>query len=43
MPAFPRSESTSFGSLDISVNLRMLPVIVDSNYPFTDAIEEGNA
>jgi hypothetical protein len=42
LPAFLRSESTSFGSLDISVNLRMLPAVVDSNYPFADALEEGN-
>jgi hypothetical protein len=43
LPAFPRSESTSFGSLDITVNLRMLPVMVDSNYPSADAFQEGRA
>jgi len=42
LPAFPRSESTSFGSLDIRVNLRMLLVTVYSNYPFTGALEEGS-
>lgn len=41
MPAFPRSESASFGSLGIIVNLCMLPATVDSNYPWTDAFQEG--